>query len=48
MTSQLGTHYKSAILLFTFDSKTSEMEGEAKSKNRRRKLANSTVFQTAK
>ena len=27
MTSQLGTHYKGAILLFTFDCKTSEMEG---------------------
>ena len=38
MMSQLGTHYKGAILLFTSDCKTSEMEGEAKSKNRRRKL----------
>ena len=28
MTSQLDTHYKGAILLFTFDCKTSEMEGE--------------------
>ena len=44
MTSQLGTHYKGAIL-FTSDCKTSEMEGEAKSRNRRRKLAHSTVLQ---
>ena len=48
MTSQLGTHYKGAILLFTSDFKTSEMEGEAKSKNWRRKLADITVLQTAK
>ena len=33
--SQLGTHYEGAILLFTSDCKTSEMEGEAKSKSRR-------------
>ena len=45
MTSQLG---KGTILLFTFDCKTSEMEGEDKSENRRRKLAHSTVLQTAK
>ena len=31
------------ILLFTFDCKTSEMEGEAKSENRRKTLAHSTV-----
>ena len=48
MTSQLGTHYEGAILLFTAGCKTSEMEGEAKSKNRRKKLAHSTVLQTAK
>ena len=48
MTSQLGTHHKGAILLFISDCKTSEMEGEAKSKNRRRKLAHSVVLQTAK
>ena len=45
MTSQLG---KDTILLFTFDWKTSELEGEDKSENRRRKLAHSTVLQTAK
>ena len=39
---------KGAILLFTFDCKTSEMEGEDKSENRRKKLAHSTVLQTAK
>ena len=48
MTSQLGTHCKGAILFFTFDCKTSEMEREDKSENRRRKLAHSTVLQTAK
>ena len=37
-----------AILLFTFDCKTSKMEGEDKSENRRRKLAHSTVLQMAK
>ena len=47
MTLQLGTHYEGAILLFTSNCKTSEMEREAKSKNRR-KLAHSTVLQTAK
>ena len=31
-----------------FDCKTSEMEGDDKSKNRRRKLAHNTVLQTAK
>ena len=36
MTSQLGTHYEGAILLFTSGYKTIEMEGEAKSKNRRK------------
>ena len=32
MASQLGTHYEGTILLFTSGCKTSEMEGEAKSK----------------
>ena len=41
MTSLLG---KGTILLFTFDCKTSEMEGEDKSENRRRKLAHSTAL----
>ena len=36
MTSQLGTHYEGAILLFTSGCKTSEMEGEAEFKNRRK------------
>ena len=31
-----------------FDCKTSEMEGQYKSENKRRKLAHSTVLQTAK
>ena len=48
MTSQLGTHYECTILLFTSGCKTSEMKGEAKSKNRRKKLAHSTVLQTDK
>ena len=48
MTSQLGTDCEGAILLFTFYCKTSEMEGEDKSENRKRKLAHSTVLQTAK
>ena len=46
--SQPGTPYEGAILLFISGYKTSEMEGEAKSKNRRKKLAHSTVLQTAK
>ena len=46
MTSQLGTYCKGVILLFTFDCKTSKMEGEDKSENKRRKLAHSTVLQT--
>ena len=45
MMSQLG---KGTIPLFTFDCKTSEMAGIDKSENRRRKLAYSTVLQTAK
>ena len=48
MMSQLGTYYKGAIPLFTFDCKVNEMEGEGKPKNRRKKLAHSTVLQTAK
>ena len=56
MTSQLGTHYEGAIMLFTSGCKTGEMEGEAKSKNRRKlnlktggkKLTHSPVLQTAK
>ena len=48
VTSQLGTQYEGRILLFTSGCKTSEMEGEAKSKNRRKKLAHSTVLQSAK
>ena len=48
MTSQLGNDCEGVILLFTFDCKTSEMEGEDKSENRKRKLAHSTVLQTAK
>ena len=47
VTSQRGTYCKGAILLFTFDGKTSEMEGEDKSDNRKRKLAHSSVLKTA-
>ena len=36
--SHYHIHYKGTILLFTSDCKTHEMEGEAKSKNRGRKL----------
>ena len=42
------TNCKGPNLLFTFDCKTSEMEGEDKSENRRRKLAHITVLQMAK
>ena len=48
VTSQLGTQYEGRILLFTSGCKTSEMEGEANSKKRRKKLAHSTVLQSVK